>query len=42
VRRVHVWAERARAVQSGSAHGYLAYLVIALLVMLAIALARSP
>jgi hydrogenase-4 component B len=42
VRGVHLWAERARAVQSGSAHGYLAYLVIALLVMLAIALARSP
>ena len=41
VRRVGAWADWTRAIQSGSAHGYLAYLVIALLVLLAIALARS-
>jgi len=41
VRRVGAWADWTRAIQSGSAHGYLAYLMIALLVLLAIALARS-
>jgi hydrogenase-4 component B len=41
VRRIGAWADRTRAIQSGSAHGYLAYLVIALLVLLAIGLARS-
>ena len=41
VHRIGAWADRTRAIQSGSAHGYLAYLVIALLVLLAIALARS-
>jgi hydrogenase-4 component B len=41
LRRVGAWAEWTRAIQSGSAHGYLAYLVIALLALLAITLARS-
>jgi hydrogenase-4 component B len=40
LRRVGAWAARAQAIQSGSAHGYLAYLVIALLALLAITLAR--
>jgi len=38
---VNVWANRARTVQSGSAHVYLTYLVIALLGLLAILLARG-
>jgi hydrogenase-4 component B len=41
VARIGVWAERTRALQSGSAHVYLAYLVVALVALLAIALARS-
>jgi hydrogenase-4 component B len=41
LRRVGAWAEWTRAIQSGSAHRYLAYLVIALLALLAITLARS-
>ena len=39
VARVTGWAARTRALQSGSVHAYLAYLVIALLVLLAISLA---
>jgi formate hydrogenlyase subunit 3/multisubunit Na+/H+ antiporter MnhD subunit len=38
---VNVWAIRARALQSGSAHAYLTYLVIALLGLLAILLVRG-
>jgi len=38
---VNLWAVRARAIQSGSAHAYLTYLVIALLGLLAILLARG-
>ena len=38
---VHRWAIRARAVQSGSAHVYLTYLVIALLGLLVMLLARG-
>jgi hydrogenase-4 component B len=41
VQRIGAWADRTRAIQSGSAHRYLAYLVIALLALLAIGLARS-
>jgi hydrogenase-4 component B len=41
LRGVDAWAARAQAIQSGSAHRYLAYLVIALLALLAITLARS-
>jgi len=41
IARVNAWAVRARAVQSGSAHAYLTYLVIALLGLLAILLARE-
>jgi hypothetical protein len=36
-----VWAIRARAIQSGSAHVYLTYLVIALLGLLVILLVRG-
>jgi len=42
VRRVAAAAGRTRAIQSGSAHAYLAYLVVALLALLAISLAWSP
>jgi len=38
---VNLWAIRARAVQSGSAHAYLTYLVIALLGLLAMLLVRG-
>ena len=38
---VNRWAVRARAIQSGSAHAYLTYLVIALLGLLAILLVRG-
>jgi hydrogenase-4 component B len=38
---VNVWAIRARAIQSGSAHVYLTYLVIALLGLLVILLVRG-
>ena len=38
---VNLWAMRARAVQSGSAHAYLTYLVIALLGLLAMLLVRG-
>jgi hypothetical protein len=38
---VNVWAIRARAIQSGSAHVYLTYLVIALLGLPAILLVRG-
>jgi hydrogenase-4 component B len=41
VARIGAWADRTRALQSGSAHVYLAYLVGALVALLAIALARS-
>ena len=41
VRRVVAWAGRTRAIQSGSAHAYLGYLVVALLTLLAISLAWS-
>jgi len=41
VRRVAAGAGRTRAIQSGSAHAYLAYLVVALLALLAISLAWS-
>jgi hydrogenase-4 component B len=41
VTRITAWAERTRALQSGSAHVYLAYLVVALVALLAIALTRS-
>jgi hydrogenase-4 component B len=41
VARVGAWAERTRALQSGSAHVYLTYLVVALVALLAIALARG-
>jgi hydrogenase-4 component B len=41
VQRVNAWAARTQAIQSGSPHRYLAYLGIALLVLLAITLARS-
>ena len=38
---VNRWAIRARSVQSGSAHVYLTYLVIALLGLLAMLLVRG-
>ncbi len=38
---VNLWAIRARAIQSGSAHAYLTYLVIALLGLLAMLLVRG-
>jgi len=38
---VTLWAIRARAIQSGSAHAYLTYLVIALLGLLAMLLVRG-
>jgi hydrogenase-4 component B len=41
VARIVAWAERTRALQSGSPHVYLTYLVVALVALLAIALARS-
>ncbi|PYM21214.1 MAG: hydrogenase 4 subunit B [Candidatus Rokuibacteriota bacterium] len=41
VGRIAAWAARARVIQSGSAHAYLAYLVVALLALLAISLAWS-
>jgi hypothetical protein len=41
VARIGAWATRTRAIQSGSAHVYLTYLVVALVALLAIALARS-
>jgi hypothetical protein len=41
VGRISAWADRTRALQSGSAHVYLTYLVVALVALLAIALARS-
>jgi len=41
VGRVAAWAAHARVIQSGSAHAYLAYLVVALLALLAISLAWS-
>jgi NADH:ubiquinone oxidoreductase subunit 5 (subunit L)/multisubunit Na+/H+ antiporter MnhA subunit len=41
VARVSAWADRTRALQSGSAHVYLAYLLVALVVLLAITLARA-
>jgi hydrogenase-4 component B len=41
VARIGAWAARTRAIQSGSAHVYLAYLVVALVTLLAIALSRS-
>jgi hypothetical protein len=41
VERIGAWAARTRALQSGSAHVYLTYLVAALVTLLAIALARS-
>lgn len=41
VSRVAGWASLTRAIQSGSAHAYLAYLVLALLTLLAISLGWS-
>ena len=41
IERVERWAVRARAIQSGSAHAYLTYLVIALLGLLTILLVRG-
>jgi hydrogenase-4 component B len=41
VARIGAWAARTRAIQSGSAHVYLTYLVVALVALLALALARS-
>jgi hydrogenase-4 component B len=41
VARVKVWGLRTRAIQSGSAHAYLTYLVIALLGLLVVLLARG-
>jgi hydrogenase-4 component B len=41
IARVRRWALRARAVQSGSAHAYLTYLVIALLGLLTLLLVRG-
>jgi hydrogenase-4 component B len=41
IARVRVWALRTRAIQSGSAHAYLTYLVIALLGLLVLLLARG-
>jgi hydrogenase-4 component B len=41
IARVTRWASHARAIQSGSAHAYLAYLVIALLGFLAMLLVRG-
>jgi formate hydrogenlyase subunit 3/multisubunit Na+/H+ antiporter MnhD subunit len=41
IARVKLWAIRARAVQSGSAHAYLTYLVIALLGLLTMLLVRG-
>jgi hypothetical protein len=41
IARVRWWATRARAIQSGSAHAYLTYLVIALLALLAMLLVRG-
>ena len=41
IARVRLWALRARAIQSGSAHAYLTYLVIALLGLLAMLLVRG-
>jgi hypothetical protein len=41
IARVRVWAIRTRALQSGSAHAYLTYLVIALLGLLAMLLVRG-
>jgi hydrogenase-4 component B len=41
VARVRWWALRTRAIQSGSAHAYLTYLVIALLGLLVVLLARG-
>jgi NADH:ubiquinone oxidoreductase subunit 5 (subunit L)/multisubunit Na+/H+ antiporter MnhA subunit len=41
VARVAGWAARTRVIQSGSAHAYLGYLVVALVVLLAITLAGS-
>ncbi len=39
--RVRLWASQARAIQSGSAHAYLTYLVIALLGLLAMLLVQG-
>lgn len=39
--RVRLWATRARAIQSGSAHAYLTYLVIALVGLLAMLLMQG-
>ena len=41
IARVRQWAVHARAIQSGSAHAYLTYLVIALLGLLVMLLARG-
>jgi len=41
IARVTRWAAHARAIQSGSAHAYLTYLVIALLGLLAMHLVRG-
>jgi hydrogenase-4 component B len=41
VARVRRWGIQARAIQSGSAHAYLAYLVIALVGLLAVVLVRQ-
>jgi NADH:ubiquinone oxidoreductase subunit 5 (subunit L)/multisubunit Na+/H+ antiporter MnhA subunit len=41
IARVRLWASHARAIQSGSAHGYLTYLVIALLGLLTMLLVQG-
>jgi formate hydrogenlyase subunit 3/multisubunit Na+/H+ antiporter MnhD subunit len=41
IARVRLWALRTRAIQSGSAHAYLTYLVIALLGLLVVLLVRG-
>jgi hypothetical protein len=41
IAQVKQWAVRARALQSGSAHAYLTYLVIALLGLLTMLLVRG-
>jgi hydrogenase-4 component B len=41
IERMRRWAVRARAIQSGSVHAYLAYLVIALVGLLALLLVRG-
>jgi len=41
IARLRLWALRTRAIQSGSAHAYLTYLVIALLGLLVVLLVRG-